>query len=81
MKQLVHITCKKATLFILKNEEGKLSFMDRLRLRFHLMICHFCKQFQIQSKIIGDHASHTHEHHPLILSDAIKEKIKASLKD
>jgi hypothetical protein len=45
------------------------------------MICHFCKQFQIQSKIIGDHASHTHEHHSFILSDAIKEKIKASLKD
>ncbi len=81
MKQLVHITCKKATLFILKNEEGKLRFMDRLRMRFHLSICHFCKQFQIQSSIIGDHANQIHEHHPLILPDSIKAKIQASLKD
>jgi hypothetical protein len=46
------ISCKEATLFISKKEEGKLSFKQRLQLWLHLGICGFCKLFAKQNKII-----------------------------
>jgi hypothetical protein len=81
LKQLIHITCKKATYLISKKEENRLSIVEWTRLQFHLAICSFCKQFQKQTTIIGKNAKYLHEHKDLKLSDSIKSAILQLLKD
>ena len=44
------ITCKEAVDFISKKEEGKLSFRQRLQLRYHLFVCSLCRLFYKQNK-------------------------------
>lgn len=47
------ISCKEAVDFILKKEEGKLSFSQHLKLWYHLWICPLCRYFLDQSKVIN----------------------------
>jgi len=44
------LTCKEVTYFSAMMEEGKLPFMLRLRLRYHLFTCGPCKRFIEQTK-------------------------------
>ena len=81
MKQLIHITCKNATYFISKKEEHRLTILEWVKLQFHLSICSFCKLFQKQTKLIGKNAEHSHEFTNLKLSETIKARIIALLKD
>jgi hypothetical protein len=81
LKQLIHITCKKATYLISKNEESRLTVLEWIRLQIHLSICSLCMLFQKQTKTIGDNAKHTHEYKHLKLSDSVKEKIQQQLMD
>ncbi len=53
MKKFIMITCKEATLAIIKKEEGKISLTERIRLLIHLAICKFCKMFEKQNKLIS----------------------------
>lgn len=40
------ITCKQATEFLSKREEGKLKLGQRVQLAGHLMVCSLCKRFE-----------------------------------
>ena len=46
------ITCKEATIYISKKEEGRLSVMQHIKLFVHLGTCSLCKLFYKQNKII-----------------------------
>jgi hypothetical protein len=48
------ISCKEAVNFILKKEEGKLSFGQQLSLWRHLAICSLCRIFSIQNQKINE---------------------------
>jgi hypothetical protein len=69
------ISCKEATQFILKKEEGKLTVMQRLQLWFHLVLCVFCTLFFKQNKILRHSASHLHAHTQATLSAAEKKAL------
>lgn len=47
------ISCQKATMLLLKEEEGKLPFSDRLMLKLHLFLCTKCKRFSKQSRFLA----------------------------
>ncbi|HEY0653622.1 MAG TPA: hypothetical protein VGD65_10870 [Chryseosolibacter sp.] len=47
------ISCKEAVHFILRQEEGKLSLLERISLWRHLAICSLCKIFSSQNKEIN----------------------------
>lgn len=81
MKQLINITCKRATYLISKNEEHRLTLFEWIKLQLHLSVCSLCKRFQTQTKLIGENARHSHEYKQLKLSDAVKERIQQILKD
>ncbi|MBA4197186.1 MAG: hypothetical protein C0459_06480 [Chitinophaga sp.] len=51
------ISCKEATDFISKKEEGKLTIMQRYALWRHLLICTMCRLFNLQNKTIVKNAS------------------------
>ncbi len=73
MKSLFSLSCKTATYLVSLKEAGKISWMDALRLRYHLAICTFCKRFEQQTSFIIKHAKH--EHGEERLSDNVKTKI------
>lgn len=75
----LQITCKQATEFIVKRDEGKLSLKGRLQLWLHMGVCGFCKLFALQTKLIAKNSRHMHEHITDTLTDKDKEAIVASL--
>lgn len=69
------ITCKEATNFISRKEEGRLSFKQRIQLMLHLGICSFCKLFYRQNKVIIKNASQIDEYTSASLSHEEKESM------
>ncbi len=52
MKPLLHLNCKKATEMVEQNNFIRLSFIQHLKLKFHLAICSACKTYHKQSMVI-----------------------------
>lgn len=65
------ITCKQATDFISKKEEGKLTLKQRYQLRLHTMLCILCRLFYRQNKVMITSLKNTdsHGHKPLEPAD------------
>lgn len=42
---LFHLNCREVTALVLQGEERRLSGAERLRLRWHLLICRACPRF------------------------------------
>ncbi len=74
---LFNTTCKKATYLISKQEEGILSWREKLQLRSHLAICMVCRFFAIQTKQISEAARDIRSSETL--SDQAKQKMEAEL--
>ncbi len=68
------ISCKKATTFIVKKEEGGLSAKQRLQLWLHLSICSLCKLFMKQNKVITN-TFHNNKQSSAFLSQSDKNKM------
>ncbi|PWJ58791.1 hypothetical protein CLV98_103158 [Dyadobacter jejuensis] len=49
----IMITCKKATEYILKSEDGDLTNSQKRSLWFHLIICRMCKRFDRQNTLLN----------------------------
>jgi hypothetical protein len=75
------ISCKQATDFISRKEEGKLSFRQRLQLWQHLAVCSFCKLFYKQNKIFSNTIPHLHEHISATLTAEQKESLIKALEN
>jgi hypothetical protein len=69
------ISCKQATDFISRQEEGKLTFRQRLQLWQHLAVCTFCRLFSKQNDILVKNAGHLHEHTGATLTPEQKESL------
>jgi hypothetical protein len=80
MKQLLNITCKRATYLISLKEDKAIGFFDNIKLKLHLGICSVCRLFEKQSWFIKVNARHAHENLAETLSDDAKEKISTALK-
>lgn len=75
------ISCKQATDFISRKEEGKLSLRKRWQLWQHLAICSFCKLFYKQNKIISNTAPHLQEDPDATLTPQQKEALISALEN
>ena len=71
----LHISCKQATTYIVKKEEGKISLYNRLQLWLHLGICGLCKLFMKQNKLINQSAGELDNHTNSSLSTEEKNTI------
>lgn len=79
--RFIWLGCKKATFLMSKQEEGRLTVIEKMQLKLHLCICDFCTRFQKQVKFFTGNAPHTHEHVHASMRDEKKEMIKEMLKD
>ena len=75
----LQITCKQATEFIIKKEEGKLTLKKHVQLWLHMGVCGLCKLFASQSRFISKNSEHLHEHLAESLSAADKEQMITTL--
>lgn len=72
-----NLCCKQATFLLLKKEETpKLSFKEEAALKFHMMICRFCRAFKKQSALMNRLISET----VLGSKNTLQEPDKAKLK-
>jgi len=46
------VSCKQAIILLAKKEENKISLLERIILKIHLVICPPCKDYDIQDKMI-----------------------------
>ena len=79
-KHMKSISCKEAVSFILRKEEGKLSFRERLSLWRHLTICSLCRIFSVQNNLMN-RAMKVRQGNQLTLTEAEKEKIISNVLD
>lgn len=60
MMKYLMINCKEATFLMAKKEEGKLSFIEGIKLSFHTSMCSLCRKFERQTIRIGKESKHVH---------------------
>jgi hypothetical protein len=73
----IMITCREATYYVSKKEEGKLSFKVQFQLFIHLLICKFCRLFAKQNEQIIREVKHLHTSDSL--TELEKEQIHARI--
>jgi hypothetical protein len=76
------ISCKEATMIVVKKAEIKVTFSERLKLFLHLIICQYCRLFEKQNKIIDKIISSWKTNKKLSLEhkNAIKLTIEKEIK-
>lgn len=76
MKKLM-ISCKEATELIVRKDLEKLSFIDRVSLRFHTLMCRFCRAFEVQNDEINSQAATLDN----LVTDPMPEESKKSVSE
>ncbi len=61
MNHSLHLNCKKATEMVEQQAVVQLSFLENLKLKFHLMVCKTCHAYFKQSKAIDTFFKHNTE--------------------
>lgn len=74
------ISCKQATEYIVKKEEGKITLWQRYQLWRHLAICNLCKFFGKQDHLISSSLKQSGKHNHDALNNSDKDDfIKAMM--
>jgi len=73
------LSCKKATMLMEQDSEGKLSGWQKMQLRFHTFMCKNCGWFLKQTDFLGKKAQHAHEHIDVSLTEEEKAKMEEFL--
>ena len=79
MKNLLHISCEKATMLVCKREDSPLLFGDSFRLSIHLTICTACRLFAKQNNIINESLRNNTQNLDVKLPEEKKKQIKELL--
>ena len=75
------ITCKQATEYIIKKEEGRVTATQRFQLWRHLAICSLCKFFYNQNRVMATALSKETVPDDVTLSAEEKESIVKAIKE
>ncbi|MCT4624558.1 MAG: hypothetical protein N4A46_13135 [Schleiferiaceae bacterium] len=75
------LPCEKASILVLKREEGKISGIEKVQLWMHTLICGLCKEFEDQNEFINvNMEKHYHNgSHSVELTKEEKEKMKNAI--
>lgn len=69
--------CKKATELVEKEQLEPLSFITKMRLKMHLMMCSSCSNYKVQSKKLSTWIKErmSSKDHPTVLSEGQKKTL------
>lgn len=73
-------SCKKASEMVEKRRLFGLSFLEHLKLKWHLTACKACKSYEKQSELLDQALSNEHNTNIVNLSTEKKQEIIQSLK-
>ncbi len=79
MMKYLMVNCKEATMLMAKREEGKLSFLENIKLTIHTSMCSFCRKFEKQTTIIRNESKHIHLDENL--SDMARDNIERIIRE
>ncbi|HET9056761.1 MAG TPA: hypothetical protein VFN30_07935 [Chitinophagaceae bacterium] len=75
--------CNETSLLILKNKEEKLSFRQKLEMKFHIYFCKCCENFEKQSnqidKSLKAYFESINDRPAVKVSDDFKQRVKEKL--
>lgn len=80
MEIMSDYSCKKASEMVEKKKLFGLSFIERLKLKWHLTACGACSAYEKQSELIDQAISKNSSNNDIKLSAESKEQIISSLK-
>ena len=81
------MNCKKATYLTTKQQEGAISFVEGVQLKFHVLFCKYCSLFKTQTDFLDKNIANikSTESTTSQLDDSFKkqmeEKLKQQIKD
>jgi len=79
------LSCRDTTRLLSDAQDQPLPFGKRLGLRLHLMMCHLCRryirQLRLLDVLIGGYAATAEETHSAVLSPEARDRIRDSLRD
>lgn len=79
------ISCDEATAICDKNQYGEATFVDKLKLSVHFMICKICKQYtnqnNLMTRIFGAYAKDKCGEQQKCMSTEEKEKMEECVKE
>ena len=75
----VVFNCKRATLLSLKKDQGKITFMERMELSYHLIYCDPCRKFIAQSHRIDNAGSLLMSKPPFSLPHNLRDRIQQEI--
>lgn len=52
------VNCKEATFLMARKEEGRLGFIEKMKLSMHTSMCTLCRKFEQQTSSIGSESRH-----------------------
>ncbi len=82
MKDLMYkimLTCKQATFYSSIRSFKKLSFVQSIQLKLHLMMCKSCHEFDHQNKIIDQSLTDFIKNDHLISEESLSEEKKSQI--
>ncbi len=53
MSKAIKITCNEATTICDKNQYKEATFLEKIKLLWHLFLCKYCKSYSIQNKTLS----------------------------
>lgn len=78
------INCDEATTICDKSQYNEASFVEKLKLNFHLLMCKYCSLYSAQNKILTllfKTKSKECQHKTHVISSQEKETLKKKLKE
>ncbi len=79
--QPIILSCEQASAFIQKKEGNELGFVDSMRLKMHLTICAFCRQYAKQSEKLNEFIDEHFGKGKTSDNDDFKSQLKENLRD
>ena len=80
------LTCDEATKICDKSQYGAISFLERLKLQYHILMCKICvkysKQNSVMTKCLGKHKNSDQHTSPCLCKEEkveMKEKIEEKI--
>ena len=81
MKKIMHavmLDCEHATRLMIKDEEGKINWLEKMQLWMHKLACEPCTEFEKQNQIMNTNLEHHYHSH--VEEQKMPEDLKTKLK-
>ncbi|MBN4062132.1 hypothetical protein JYU20_02920 [Bacteroidales bacterium AH-315-I05] len=82
LMQIMMLNCEQATFLVTKETSGTITFSEKIKMQFHLLVCKYCRLFKKQSTFLSENINHQHQHSDKCLPDCkLEDSRKARMQE